>query len=277
MTIALAVKVNDGVVLSSDSASSIITEEGGVVQVYNNADKIFNLHKGAPIGIVTFGIGGLGQASISTLAKDFRARISVSPGPQSTGISLDNYVLEEVLTSFRDFIYQENYLPAYGDLERPPDLGFLMAGNSSGSQLAELWEIEIDNGQCSGPARVLPDEESGIAARGQPDPIIRLLAGFDERAWAPLLSDAGLDDKVINAILQSARERLIAPVVHSAMPIQDAIDLAQMLAELAIDFHKFAFGPPTVGGPVEVAAITKHEGFKWVERKHYFTAQLNPP
>ena len=27
----------------------------------------------------------------------------------------------------------------------------------------------------------------------------------------------------------------------------------------------------TVGGPVEVAVITKHEGFKWVQRKHFFS------
>lgn len=34
-------------------------------------------------------------------------------------------------------------------------------------------------------------------------------------------------------------------------------------------------GANTVGGPIELAAITKHEGFKWVTRKHYFDEQLN--
>ena len=28
--------------------------------------------------------------------------------------------------------------------------------------------------------------------------------------------------------------------------------------------------------PIEIAAITKHEGFKWIMRKHYFDVRLNP-
>lgn len=31
----------------------------------------------------------------------------------------------------------------------------------------------------------------------------------------------------------------------------------------------------TVGGPVDVAVITKGDGFIWVERKHYFKPELN--
>ena len=31
-----------------------------------------------------------------------------------------------------------------------------------------------------------------------------------------------------------------------------------------------------VGGPIEIAGITKHEGFKWVRRKHYFDTAMNP-
>jgi hypothetical protein len=34
-------------------------------------------------------------------------------------------------------------------------------------------------------------------------------------------------------------------------------------------------GFDTVGGPVEVAALTKYEGFKWVKRKHYYDKGLN--
>lgn len=61
------------------------------------------------------------------------------------------------------------------------------------------------------------------------------------------------------------------------MPIQDAIDLAEFLARLTIEFVRFCPGDATVGGPIEIAAVTKHEGFKWVRRKHYFNAALNPP
>ena len=61
-----------------------------------------------------------------------------------------------------------------------------------------------------------------------------------------------------------------------AMPIQDAVDLARFLVQTTIGFVKFSVGrAKTVGGPIEIAAITKHEGFKWIERRHFYPPELN--
>jgi hypothetical protein len=81
VTIAISLKVNDGVVLAADSASTLIEqdEEGrptDVVNVYDNANKVFNLLKGTPVGAITWGTGSIGPASISTLAKDLRRRFA---------------------------------------------------------------------------------------------------------------------------------------------------------------------------------------------------------
>jgi len=32
----------------------------------------------------------------------------------------------------------------------------------------------------------------------------------------------------------------------------------------------------TVGGPIDVAVISKVDGFIWIKRKHYFKIELNP-
>ena len=76
MTIAISIKINDGLVLASDSASTLLaaTPDGQlqVFNVYNNADKVFNLQKGLPIGAITWGAGSIGQASTSTIMKDLR-------------------------------------------------------------------------------------------------------------------------------------------------------------------------------------------------------------
>ena len=58
-------------------------------------------------------------------------------------------------------------------------------------------------------------------------------------------------------------------------PIQDAIDLARFMVETTKGFIRFAINrPKTVGGEVEIAAITKHEGFNWVQRKHFYPHDL---
>lgn len=77
----------------------------------------------------------------------------------------------------------------------------------------------------------------------------------------------------VTKILLSA---LQAPLIAPPMPIQDAIDLAEFLVDLTIKFSRFMPGASTVGGPIDIAAITKHEGFRWIKRKHYYSVAVNP-
>src|SRR4051812_32504943 len=73
VTVAVAVKVYDGIVLAADSATTSQLADGSH-QVYNNANKVFQLHRTKPVGAMTWGLGSIGSASIATLAKDIRQR-----------------------------------------------------------------------------------------------------------------------------------------------------------------------------------------------------------
>ena len=75
MTIVVTVKINDGIVLASDSATTFADDTGRVIKIYNNANKLYNLAKGLPIGALTFGCGGIGTASLATISKDLRRRL----------------------------------------------------------------------------------------------------------------------------------------------------------------------------------------------------------
>lgn len=76
----------------------------------------------------------------------------------------------------------------------------------------------------------------------------------------------------VDVIERALKVDLVSP----AMPVQDAIDLAKFLVDLTCKFSRFMPGAATVGGPIEIAATTKHEGFKWIRRKHYFSRNINP-
>jgi ATP-dependent protease HslVU (ClpYQ) peptidase subunit len=71
MTVIVSVKINDGVVLASDSAATF-----GTGQIYHHAEKVVNLVKGLPVGVMVTGAGGLGSESITTILKDLRRRLS---------------------------------------------------------------------------------------------------------------------------------------------------------------------------------------------------------
>ncbi len=102
------------------------------------------------------------------------------------------------------------------------------------------------------------------------------MLGFSPHIADVLVQNLGVPDAQVGQAIEVFKQALTAPLVISAMPFQDAIDLAEFLVELTIKFSRFAPGAQTVGGPIEIAAVSKHEGFKWIKRKHYYRSELNP-
>lgn len=60
MTIVVALKVGDGLVLGADSASTLFTG-GDYHNSYFNTEKLIHVD-GLPVGALTFGLGALGNS-----------------------------------------------------------------------------------------------------------------------------------------------------------------------------------------------------------------------
>jgi hypothetical protein len=277
MTIAISIKVHDGLVLSADSASTIAQVENptGVINVYNNANKIFNLYKGLPIGGMTWGAGSIGTASISSLAKDLRRRLmGEDPDHLDWRIQPETYTIQEVAARIRQFMYDEKYAPIYQNAPTGPETGVLVSGYSAGQTLAEDWLVVITQ---NAPAPVLPRaiDDVGAIWYGQGEAVARIVKGYGGDLPQALMQ-IGIPLNRIPQAMDQITQIVNVPLMVAPMPIQDAIDLGEFLVHVAIMFSRFTPGAPSVGGPIEIAAITKHEGFKWIKRKHYFTSVLNP-
>lgn len=52
--------------------------------------------------------------------------------------------------------------------------------------------------------------------------------------------------------------------------------MAHALVELTSKKRRFSSEQETVGGPIDVAIVTRNEGLIWIQRKHYFDMSLNP-
>jgi len=63
--------------------------------------------------------------------------------------------------------------------------------------------------------------------------------------------------------------------VLSALPINEMAELAETLVNLQSLKEKVTKPSEEVGGPIDVAVITKNEGLVWINRKHYFEPDLN--
>lgn len=60
------------------------------------------------------------------------------------------------------------------------------------------------------------------------------------------------------------------------LPKDELAAMAESLVNLTVFKRKVSKAVETVGGPIDVAVISKGDGFIWVKRKHYFKPELNP-
>jgi hypothetical protein len=52
--------------------------------------------------------------------------------------------------------------------------------------------------------------------------------------------------------------------------------VAAALVNINLLKKRMSMSLETVGGPIDVAVISKGDGFIWIDRKHYFSASKNP-
>ncbi len=270
MTIAISMKLNDGIVLASDSASSVFTGTN-VLNVYDNANKIFNLVKNKRIGCITWGLGNIGNASIETIIKDYREKLLKDIEKKDT--------LAEIANDFSIYIY-DLYNKVFNITPIPeinrPILGFMIVGYSKDAPHAEEFTIQIIRGKLEGPVLIRQQEQTGMTWNGEAEPLTRLCLGYSNFLQPMLQQAFGITKEQWSNFMLTAQNNLAIPFVIPSMPIQDAIHLAEFLVDFVVKFSKFRPGPNTVGGAIEIAVITKHEGFKWVKRKHYYEEKYNP-
>ena len=60
------------------------------------------------------------------------------------------------------------------------------------------------------------------------------------------------------------------------LPKDEIAIMAETLVALTSFKRRVSSDAETVGGPVDVAIISKNDGFVWIKRKHYFSGELNP-
>ncbi|MEF3635761.1 hypothetical protein [Citrobacter freundii] len=105
----------------------------------------------------------------------------------------------------------------------------------------------------------LPTDES--------DALIADITNFANEDWT----------KTTGEIREYIIENHISKVVEMIefLPKQDLGYMAESLVNLTAFKRKISNDSETVGGPIDVAIISKGDGFVWVKRKHYFDKELN--
>ncbi len=265
--------------LGADSTTTILDGTGKPQAHLDHAQKLFEVGQpGSTIGLVTWGMGEIGDSSHRTLVALLgqKHRESSFPGLREmaehlAGMMWDCYI--------RAFAKQH---------QRAVELGKkYVAGQCTPAETQELSDLasRLSGGYCLGGriATVGPCQAYQItwlpwanAAEitelqpevpymwGVPSFMLRLMFGFDDNGVLRILQSgkwSGTPQELYNLVAQNV---LMQPL-H--LPMREAIDWIHTIIHTTIRGIKFAQQPHVCGGPVEIAAITTDRPFRWVCHK----------
>ena len=108
-----------------------------------------------------------------------------------------------------------------------------------------------------------------MAAANAPQQLIDILNGLDIEKYSHDYQN-GMNDYIQNRYIDS----LIETVAYLSK--EDLADMAESLVRMTCIKRRITSTQETVGGPVDVAVVTKGDGFVWMKRKHYFDPKFNP-
>ena len=118
---------------------------------------------------------------------------------------------------------------------------------------------------------------------GRPAAIVNSISGPDDKTKKAMLSQLGtatqrLLEDYKREMAKFQQETYVDAVLNvvGILPADELAIMAETLVSLTSFKRKMSMDAETVGGPIDVAIISKGDGFVWIKRKHYFKPELNP-
>lgn len=260
MTLIIGVTTNSGIVLASDSRTSFIPPPPALPRISSDFTHKLVVFDG--IAVATTGWATLSRQNIAGHLADFAA----SKIRDSTAPFRVNVVASELTQYFLDR-YNE-HVALTGEAAQPGTdvLAFLIGGYEGGS--GRLYEVSVPSGTLSEIGNT--SDRPTIAWRGDTDVLVRLIKGVDLLRLPSAVDSAGKRGSYDDIYPQIQGLEYLLPVAQ--WNLQDGIDFAVLAIRTTMDVQRLTYGTigtpngwPSVGGPIEIAAIPPL-GPPWVQQ-----------
>lgn len=257
-------------------------------------EKLFSLEP-LKIGVMTAGIAGLGNRTIKSLISEFKDKNFLFQDKSES----NNYTLDGVAGHLLEFI-KPFYLAEHPETNNTyrPGLEFILAGYSQQEQLPSSIKINFPEGETE------PfSDEFGIMFGGQTKEIQRIIDGTDSDNMDSIIIRYAYKifeyHKLLTEYLQEKDIDIDLPDPNSYseqlnlfsgnwrlegfsadwgnFSEQNAIDCVHWLVEIMCKAQQFSSALPTVGGEINIAIVTKSNGFRFVSRREYRVGDYSIP
>jgi hypothetical protein len=280
MSLAVVFKGPEGLVIAADSRVTLTAvqqqqqlqpEAGGgatatvETQVhhtyFDNASKLLSLQGHPKLGIVTYGQGSIGASQPRT-AHGFMPEFEAHLDQQAENADAAALTVEEAAAELGKFFgqqWQSAGMPADAD-----PMIFLVAGFDDGEAYGKVYEVSVPNAP-EPTERIVND--FGVKWGGMPYLAERLIDGVAPRALQLAADELSLTAEQAQSLSQRWEADLKLPIPYQFLPLQDCVNMATFLVDMTATVMTWTVGVQGVGGDVDVATITRTDGFQSVRQK----------
>jgi hypothetical protein len=265
MSLAIAFKGSEGVVLAADSRVTISVTikdpntgaDWLIPATFDNATKLLKIAGQNHVAAVTYGIGTIGHPEPRT-AHSLLPELEAALDPKKR-LSVEDFAKK--LSEF--FVDQWNTRMPPGVF--PGSMIFIVAGFDEKAAYGRVFEIQIPNAPV--PIERLMASEFGPLFGGQQEITARLLNGVDIPGLMAIKQELALDDVRIKTLETKIAEASSAKIPYQFLPLQDCVDLSMLLVRTTTQLMEYQTSVRGVGGAIDIATITRQEGFCYVQHK----------
>jgi hypothetical protein len=294
MTIAACYLSPEGVVFGADSTSSMFvpsTTGAGLFHYFNHNQKLFEIGENSTLGIVTWGLGGLGAVSHRTLIANLDDDLRITPAadvqtvagrwatmfwaayssqlaviaPEWAPLKAKTAFAASAAPSPNSRTKQEE--ERFQALSRDLVVGFCIGGYVVPQRVATAFTVVFEPNLTAPPTPiVMPMFQCQWF--GVPNLILRLINGYDISIVQSVIASGKWSgsEPELRGILDKFQ------LAHPTLPIRDAIDFVYTSIYSTIKAMKFSTLSQVCGGPIELAVITSDRHFRWVRHKAWDSA-----
>jgi len=273
MSLGVAFKGPEGVVLAADSRVTLMAmrqvgphEAQAIPATFDNATKLLQLQSQKFVGAVTYGLGALGVQEPRTahsFLPEFEEELLSDPeyaDDQGRPVRISVRRFSELLSDFFMRQWRDTMPEDYGG----EPLIFLVGGYDEDSPYGSVYQMTL-------PYQPTPVEQNanqfGATWGGQLQIVNRIMHGHDPALVNVAERALDLTPEQAQTLAKSLQDELRLPIPYQFLPLQDCVDLAIFLVRTTMELQTWQVEVRGVGGAIDVATITRTEGFEPVQVK----------
>lgn len=264
MSLGVVIKGPEGVVLAADSRVTLQAQRGNdppILVNFDNATKLLSFSEpNCYVGAVTYGSAVIGQRTAHSYIPEFEIYLQKGLQEEEKSKRLGVFEFSQKLSSF----FMERWREVMPSDYSGADMTFIVGGYDPGDAYGKVFVFSLPGQPEPQPRN---ENDFGMTWGGQLQIASRLIHGYDPGLMEILRQTLKINEQQINQLTQVLKAQLEFLIPYQILPLQDCIDLATFMIRTTMTAQGLSVGVRGVGGPIDVATITRTEGLRYVQQK----------